>query len=153
MTVAAELNSYNLNPLLLLHRLEAQQVCGKLAENSKFVQGELDLGVSSTIKRVRYEEFAMRPDQTTRDIYEFIGKPPGRYLLDWVELATHDERGLSWLQSTTRNARKVVTAWRLWYTFDELSVVQDVCEEPMRLLGYSKLSSKADMVNMDLPSF
>ena len=133
-------------------------MCGVLTENSLFVQKQLrgGGGVSTNIMRVRHEDFAMEPIRTTRDIYDFIGKPPTPELLDWVETATNGVKvAASQISpySTERDAKEVLTAWRTWYTFEEVSVIQEVCKESLALLGYSKFTSEAQLANLTLPSF
>ena len=107
------------------------------------------------ILQLRHEDFALSPLETTRKIYEFIGRPATRGVLDWVERSTSERcrQGTRGSQGTCRDAKKVVGAWRSWYKWEEVKMVQEECRGALEMNGYKVYDSFFDLVDLDVPSF
>ncbi|XP_071482152.1 carbohydrate sulfotransferase 1-like [Diadema antillarum] len=96
-------------------------------------------------KLVRYEDFADRPVNVTRDIYEFLKVPPPSEVLEWVWSNTvddeqDDELSRKPLFKMHKNASATASKWRLNLQPSEADYVQSVCAEAMRLFGYRQLA-------------
>ena len=145
------------NNLFTSYRSVSEQICARLTINSAYVKEQLNKS-EPRVMRVRHEDFSMNPVETVKAIYKFIGKPATQKLLRWVEAATVGKTtaasgGGSSLYSTKRNAKDVITAWRSWYGYDELKIVQEVCGQVLNLLNYTTFTSQLEMNDLNATSF
>ena len=133
----------------------APRVCKKVHEDAKFVDGVLKKFPDSSrhYLHVRHEDFAMDPVGVTEKIYGFIGVEPGEELLEWVRGSTNGCKGQQGEQSTCRDSRKVVSAWRRWYRVEEVVEIQEVCGEALKANNYTFFHDKESLENLNISSF
>ena len=99
---------------------------------------------------VKHEDFSLKPVFWTENIYNFIGYPSTKELIDWVKSATsnrncHDQFG------TKRVSSEVIYSWRKSLSFEKVVAVQEVCK--LDLLKYKVFDSETELRNLGISSF
>ena len=91
----------------------AGHFCKRIYEDAQYVDDVLKKSpnLSKHYLHIRHEDFALDPIGITNKIYKFIGKSPGKELIDWVENSTLKTcKGSQNSQSTCRDSKKVISA-------------------------------------------
>lgn len=140
------------NRTLRVIRSLAKELCGYLTEDTNFVQNVMTSAARGKVLSIRHEDFAINPVDTAKSIYNFIGKPQTPHLLKWVKSATDGSGGGSKF-STHRNTSDVITAWRSLLNLEEVTTIQEMCADALRLLSYKVYNSESELRDLSVPSF
>ena len=128
-----------------IFRKEAGIICDRLEKNVLY---KLE-SQNSRMMIVKHEDFSLRPVFWTESIYNFIGYPPTKELIDWVKTATLNGNGNDF--STKRVSSQVIYSWRKSLSFEKVLAVQAVCK--LDLLKYKVFDSETELRNLKIPSF
>ncbi|XP_033112492.1 carbohydrate sulfotransferase 1-like [Anneissia japonica] len=102
---------------------------------------------------IRYEDVAIKTSEKIREIYTNLGIKIIPYKVkQWIKENTHFSRPtgrMSWLFSTQRNSSANAESWRTKMTMQLVEYIQNVtnCEKLMRIAGYKKVLSQADLTD------
>lgn len=101
---------------------------------------------------IRYEDLARSPLQRTREIYDFLGLPLEKNVVDWIQ---NNTRGSSDLSSkhkygTVRDSAANAENWRLKLSYDMVDYTQTVCQHILQELGYKTVNSSDELKNLSL---
>lgn len=99
---------------------------------------------------LRYEDIARNPLQNTKEIYDYLGFPMDKNVVDWIQANTKGGRGSDHPYSTVRDSAAVAERWRLNLPFDMVEYMQDNCQETLSILGYKRAKSAEELGNMSL---
>lgn len=132
----------------------ARHVCDRMTNNVVFSEAN-SYSLAGKYMRIRHEDFATRPVETTQKVYDFVGINMNPSVKAWLLNATSSQNNvmLSSIdgQGTRRNAAHVASAWRKLLSREEVRAVQNQCEKPMGLLGYRLLRTTEQQ--LDLKAF
>ena len=105
---------------------------------------------------VRYEDLSLEPEQTSRQLLNFLDLP-------WVDaisnfIATHTKVNTKQRQKkaasahlTAKNSTATAFAWRQELGLKRILEIQRKCRSPMRRLGYRMIYKQGELNRKDLP--
>ncbi|XP_028843333.1 carbohydrate sulfotransferase 1 [Denticeps clupeoides] len=101
---------------------------------------------------VRYEDLALNPLQKTREIYDFLGTPMDKNVVDWIQNNTRGSNKLSAKHKfgTVRDSAANAEHWRLNLSYDIVDYTQTVCQNILQDLGYKLANSSEELKNMSV---
>lgn len=95
--------------------------------------------------RVKYEDLSLKPQETTAEIFKFLGLPFHFNVKSFIENHTNlsnihptMRKKLLGTYSTYRDSSKTPYAWKKELDPKEISKIEKYCEQPLKLLGYQK---------------
>ncbi|XP_077999512.1 carbohydrate sulfotransferase 1-like [Glandiceps talaboti] len=105
-------------------------------------------------KIMRYEDAAMEPLQTAKNIYKYLGLPFPKPVRLWINKNTKEENLLDFSNmKTKKNSSATAQAWRTRLAFRDVQTLQPICAKLMHLLRYENLQNEADMRNLSVKTF
>ncbi|XP_041463785.1 carbohydrate sulfotransferase 1-like [Lytechinus variegatus] len=103
---------------------------------------------------IRYEDFAERPRMTAQEIYNFLGRPTPPEVLKWIKENTQGktigENPNHPLFSLSKNSSSTASRWRLNLSGEQVMIVQNECEDSMRLLGYQLVGKHSPLKDLSV---
>nr|XP_060644155.1 carbohydrate sulfotransferase 4 [Anolis sagrei ordinatus] len=100
---------------------------------------------------VRYEDIARDPLAKAAELYAFVGLDFPPTLQEWVHNITHGPGlGRAAFDTTARDAEDVAQAWRSGLPYAQVAMLQDICQDAMRLMGYQQVASEEEQQDMGL---
>nr|XP_008118809.1 PREDICTED: carbohydrate sulfotransferase 4 [Anolis carolinensis] len=100
---------------------------------------------------VRYEDIARDPLAKAAELYTFVGLDFPPTLQQWVHNITHGPGlGRAAFDTTARDAEDVAQAWRNSLPYTQVAMLQDICQDAMRLLGYQRVASVEEQQDLGL---
>ena len=106
---------------------------------------ELQEKYPGKIKLVRYEDLSLAPEETARQLLEFLNLPWHEAIGDFIDTHTKTDLKRRDEYGTIRNSTAAVSAWKQSLGYQTVSLVQAECREPMSDLGYRLVSNRAQM--------
>jgi len=117
-----------------------------------------------SVTLVRYEDLSLMPEETTRDLMDFLDLPWTKTMSNYIDTHTSKEK-MRMVRNkvtkklerrkdtygTAKNSTATAFAWRQNLGLDRTLEIQGVCEEPMERLGYRLMHSQQDLAMQDLP--
>ena len=114
---------------------------------------------------VRYEDLSLKPEQTARQLFNFLDLPWLETITDYIETHTRAETKMvkntitnKWereknasAHSTAKNSTATAFAWMRELGFKRTLEIQRNCRSPMRRLGYRIIHSQKDLHMQELP--
>lgn len=98
---------------------------------------------------VRYEDIVKTPLARAAQLYQFAGLPFLPSLQSWVQHITHGQGlGTKVFDTDARDAMNVSQAWRKTLPYLQTAMLQNICKEAMKLLGYRLARSEDEQKNM-----
>lgn len=133
--------------------------CDNMLKDMKFKE-EMEKRYSARYLFIRYEDLVVNLHNKTLDIYKFLSGAaagPSRSPPDDLPpccrkfIADHTTSTNGGDYSTFRNTKKVVQQWRGVITQQELTETENLCEETLRLLGYTIFTTVEAARNASIP--
>lgn len=92
---------------------------------------------------VRYEDFSLAPDNSTREIFQFYGLSFDKRVSEFLDTHTKGKKGGDY--STFRDSKSVCFKWVEKLPFNDAKSIQDSCNEAMRLWGYKAANNEKEL--------
>ena len=112
----------------------ARYLCLKMAKNMKAFKILQDQNRNNYLL-LKYEELAMKTEETIRKIYQFIGHKMPTNLLKWIEQNTK-AKTMDWTYGTRRNSKETVFKWRKRIKKIDMKTVTDQCISILKTFDY-----------------
>ena len=87
---------------------------------------------------LHYEEMALNPDKTAKDVYEFIDHPINKKVENWIENSKTPSNTKKKFLSTVVNSTYVVDKWKTLLKLNRIKAVEKACAKTIELGGYEK---------------
>jgi hypothetical protein len=113
----------------------ASYLCIEMAKNMKTFKLLQDKNRNNYLL-LKYEELAMKTEETTRKIYQFIGHEVPTNLLEWIEQNTKAKTRDS-TYGTRRNSKETVFKWRKQMKQKDIKAITDQCIYILKTLDYN----------------
>ncbi|CAL4137336.1 unnamed protein product, partial [Meganyctiphanes norvegica] len=92
---------------------------------------------------LRYEDFAKRPYDITKEILRFVDLPYHEKIQDYLADHLTSDEDEPW--STRHDPKSRVNRWMKLMQFKDVIKIQYHCQRPMKALGYRLFTSKTDL--------
>lgn len=127
--------------------------CDKVAEDLN-VTVNLHFQDSQRARILIYETLAEDPIAVAKRIYNFIGMPVMKYVLDYVRKLTLDGRRKSCLYCIVReNSTKTANSWREEIEYQHMTTIDNNCPVVYGYIGYQRFNSPSELTDQHLPTF
>ena len=132
----------------MLHWRNDSDHCEELTHNLRYWQNPPDW-LKDRYMLLRYEDLAEDPLSITHQIYRFIGLRVPDRVKNWLKRNTNRQNKQPF--SRTKVSNTTAHAWRKKIDYDQCKRIQEMCREPIMLLGYGLASSIDDLRNLQVP--
>ena len=96
----------------------------------------------------RYEDLSLNTLETSQKLMKFLNLSWTPALSKYIRSHTRRERfGGKNQYGTVRNSKAAVVNWTKILSMSNISKIQEACQIPMRILGYSAMESSEDLTN------
>ncbi|XP_063044251.1 carbohydrate sulfotransferase 1-like [Engraulis encrasicolus] len=101
---------------------------------------------------VRYEDLARNPLQKTKEMYDYLGLPMDKNVVDWIQANTRGSNELlaKHKYGTVRDSAANAESWRLKLSIEMVDYTQTVCQKILNILGYKSVKTADELKNMSL---
>lgn len=101
---------------------------------------------------VRYEDLARNPLEKTKEIYDYLGLPMDKNVVDWIQTNTRGSNELSAKHKygTVRDSAANAESWRLKLSLEMVDYTQTVCQKVLTILGYRSVKSTEELKNLSV---
>nr|XP_054755219.1 carbohydrate sulfotransferase 1-like [Lytechinus pictus] len=134
-------------------KLTTQTFCSWLRQSLKIALSQ-PAWLQGRYMLIRYEDFAERPRMTAQEIYNFLGRPTPPEVLEWIKENTQGktkgENPNHPLFSLSKNSSSTASRWRLNLSREQVMIVQNECEDSMRLLGYQIVGKHSPLKDLSV---
>ena len=110
------------------------------------------------VRLVRYEDLSVLPFEVADEVLKFLGLPHEMRLDAYLETHTQAKRSKNKQgkprvnpYGTFRESKHTAFAWKSKMKFDYVQEIQNVCQEPMKTLGYNLMRDKVDKYDNEFP--
>ncbi|XP_069474356.1 carbohydrate sulfotransferase 2 [Ambystoma mexicanum] len=101
---------------------------------------------------VRYEDLVVDPVRTLRQVYSFVNLVVSHELESFsLNMTSGSGYSSKPFVVSARNATQAMNAWRTLLTFVQIKQVEEYCQLPMDLLGYSRVSTPGEVKDLSKP--
>ena len=124
---------------------------------------KLERSYPGTVLLVRYEDLSMDPITTTTNILTFLQLPLTRDIQLFIETHSYAQNTPVWNRShkkkdskkdpygTIRDSSATASAWKKSLDLQDIFQIQQVCREPMEILGYTFIKEETDLKSQKYP--
>ena len=111
---------------------------------------------------VRYEDLALMPEETTRQLLGFLDLPWTETMTNYIDTHTSKEKmrmvrnrltkkleRVKDTYGTAKNSSATAFAWRQKLGLERTQEIQSLCSEPMTRLGYRMMASQQELGALD----
>jgi len=137
--------------------------CRDLAEDLRAAQ-DLAVRYPGAVTLVRYEDLSLEPEDTTRQLLDFLDLPWHTVMDTYIDSHTSREK-IKMVRNrftkkleprkntygTTKNSTATAFAWKQKLGLARTIEIQDICSEPMERLGYRLLDTEEELQDQELP--
>ena len=115
---------------------------------------QLYLKYPDKVHLIRFEDLGLNPYQTVRQILSFLDLPWSQRLDKFISTHTmidhSDSDPMEKSYGTSRNSSAVAFAWKQSMALSNISAIQEVCSQPMKMLGYRLIDGETDRKHFTL---
>lgn len=96
-------------------------------------------------KVIRFEDLALNPFEMTKEMFDQFEIPFDERIQEFLEVHTKAKKG--GIFSTFRDSKAVVSKWMQQLNMSEVTQVQSVCLEAMKLWGYNFVQDESQLAS------
>ena len=116
-------------------RQHALELCTRMQHDFDVYQ-QLSVKYPGHFLLVRYEDLALYPHETSKFIYNSLGRTVPLSVDKWINGHTHSTKKVKAVLGTNRNSSAVAERWRTDMTQKEQTIITSQCKRLLRTLGY-----------------
>ena len=113
----------------------ADGLCRRMRDDLTY-SDKLLLEQPQSFTRIRYEDLAFDPTNTTNIVYKSIGMETPSHISSWIKQSTSGKRDNGGMGTLRTNSTEVATKWRRLFTDDTKSKFLECCSDVINHLGY-----------------
>merc|ERR1712216_943673 len=99
-----------------------------------------------SVTLVRYEDLSLMPEETTRNLLDFLDLPWTEAMSHYIDTHTSKEK-----MRMAKNPTATAFAWRQKLGLERTLEIQGECTRPMERLGYRLMHNEEELAMQDLP--
>lgn len=128
----------------------SRSLCSRMLDDVKTAQ-IIKETFPGQLHTVFYERLAENPMVALEALYSFTKLRLNSKIKHYVQNITNSQKNDGYFNTRRTNSKKVANQWRQTLKWSLVKAIDKSCYELYKFTGYSKISSKSNLLNLDIP--